>query len=135
MLDVHVKRSEWYRGQPGGYSALLINAPNQKRHGKKCCLGFAAIQGGFPEISIEGCGMLSEVNPEGLKLPENLAELYEINTNDGDDEVDDYLTLSDTEIASKLAIINDRVEIDDATREAQLTELAKAAGINFIFED
>lgn len=125
MLDVTVKRSEWYRGR-GDMNSRLYVANEQKR----CCLGFAGLAVGWTDEQMDGmpfpATMLgNEDRPSRVSLiPEALKPL-----------VDGGRSPYNSDICTSIGRTNDATAITDDVREAQLITLGIEAGINFTFID
>lgn len=126
LIRVEVQRSKWLRGDPQK-GCLRYEA------GLQCCLGFVAVQAGFAEM-VHAYNELGELcQDEDVHDPHALLrDLVRVQTSEDDEDGPSVLG---TEIHDDLIKINDSDDIDDATRERRLAEIAAHAGIEFVFVD
>ncbi len=131
MLDVTVKRSEWYRGKGSDRSRLLIaDGPSA---GQMCCLGFAALASGLTEKQITNVPMPMNLVRNGtVDISDLHSALQACVDGSDDDEGEEW---QDSAVGNDLAEFNDDPEIDDPTREERLISAGAEIGINFTFVD
>lgn len=119
-----VKRSEWYRGKGWSYSALF-----RRSDGKKCCLGFCAIQlCEATEKQIEGLGSPhSTVNRcnDPLTWPAGFIV--------GAGTYDNPLFKTNSALVCNIISVNDDLYIDEPQRESELTKLFAQLNIDVEF--
>lgn len=105
-----IERSKWLRGQGSTVSALLCD------NGKMCCLGFYALSHGSTSESI-----LNVKSPEQSLSKDWAEKLVRGDFNNS--------------VCELLMTTNDRIDVDDAAREASLTELFASIGVEVEFVD
>lgn len=153
MLQVTVKRSEWYRGRGSNESRLLSSQG-------RCCLGFATRDAGVKDVLVQGKSCCSDIPikfiPESLKLLV-IKDSIASDPNSGDDqyllnsEVGRILMhINDTPVGNHIGLrIGEEIEAiwrkvlgappspitSEAHREELLTKVGKLANIEFTFVD
>lgn len=122
-----VERSRWFRGKGSTASALMVDGD------RMCCLGFLAMRCGLKahEITGEGdLGTLGEDLPGRMReLSQQLPSLISISRSDDDEN----LLVKTTNTHDLIVTVNDDQNIDDETRERELTRLFSTAGITVEF--
>lgn len=114
LKTITISRKRWYRGK-GTMGSRLYRRSDRTM----CCLGFASRQCGASVKMIENVALPSSV----------ILDSYI-----GLDEFYKYL-LDDIHVMSAMAGVNDDPDIIDAVRERRLKQLAKQAGMRFVFTD
>ncbi len=109
-----VDRSRWLRGETARNSFL-----QRESDGKRCCLGFLALAAGVPEDAIIGKG-----GPCTLDLPQHKDQVADL-----------FRTPERYDSLGELMTVNDREDISDTQREAELTTLFQSAEIEVTFVD
>jgi len=105
MINVVVNRNTWYRGEGMGESRLL------RKDGKKCCVGFLAIELGACRKDLLDIDALFGVRVKDIDR-----------FNDTHDEV-----------LIEAYIANDATNITEAEREAKLIIIGQHMNVNFSF--
>ena len=119
VTEFKVERSKWLRGDD--VESLLYRDSD----GLFCCLGMLGLACGATPEDMNGYGC-----PESCT---NIEWPRSIVTTEVDDGFDDEM--GDTDLTAKIITVNDNPELDDASREAQLTELFAQGGIKVTFVD
>lgn len=125
MTKLTIDRKEWLRGEGSDASSLL-----RKSDGKKCCLGFHALQLGYTEEQIGS-----------LASPPNLVFRTREDRYNADGAPHSILVYRDshvfrsgpTPLCARLMMVNDEPDRPDAEREAELTTLFAEADIEVEF--
>lgn len=120
ITEFTVKRSEWYRGRGDSNSELLIDTPGLSR-GKKCCLGFYALNSGLTESDIAG-----KARPDNVKKWDDSSFLISMVGS----ERRGY-----SEACSTIMAVNDDSHMTDESREKELKKLFAEQNITINFED
>ena len=105
MATFTVKRSKWYRGQGGDFSALLL-----RNDGKRCCIGFVGQQCGIPDKALLNRAVAFDVRDD--RWPK---WILEVNKSASTDIYEAYG-------------VNDSATISDAERERRLKAIFKRNG-------
>ena len=113
-----VSRATWLRGD-ANKSALL------DAEGHMCCMGFYAESCGVTRDSMHEVGSIRDIAFEDLAL-----RALEMNVVFGGRSM-----YSEIPADENVYNINDRSDIDDATREGMLTEVLAARGVTVHFVD
>ena len=112
-----IERSKWLRGST--QNSMLL-----RDDGKMCCIGQVCRQLGLPDFKIldkyDVAFLIGDLPPEELSPLVSLME----------EEMQ-----AENDWVAEAYRINDRPTIDDATRERELTALARANGHDFVFVD
>lgn len=121
-----VDRSTWLRGI--GTGSL------QTKQGKRCCLGFHAIECGYTEEEIFGSYQPSQLT-QNWKDPDQvgffgLTKAYPADPADPGVKTAGF----DTALCKRIMRINDEQAIDDEEREAKLTEMFAEMETKVIFK-
>lgn len=120
MLKVIIDRTKWLRGEGNDKSRLL-----RPSDGKMCCIGFACLAAGIPKSAIEDraeVGLLFG-NPS-MPIPESLKLLYSRRPSGLGEE---------SGVCHNLYEVNDLKDYNDESREADIVNMGKDAGIAFSF--
>lgn len=121
-----IQRSRWLRGDQPSYL-------KRESDGKRCCLGFYALQQGFTEVDI-----LNLTTPAALAMAfkgEELAKQRMSKLILGFPSGRFAPFYTDNEVCSNLMAANDRSYTNEATREKDLKVLFKSIGVEVEFVD
>jgi hypothetical protein len=128
VLDVPVKRSQWYRGQGPEGSALL------RDDGTMCCVGFACIAAGLTEEQIRNIGTVEALLWNGFgakkrleRVPKALKSLAGPTAHN--------LPHTAVKATQQLYAVNDTSRMSDPEREAEIYQLGQQLNLNFTFVD
>lgn len=114
MTKLTIVRNEWFRGLGGLVSTLC-----RRDDGRKCCLGFYALQAGYTLDEIGGNRTPGQLHRSTKKDLFNSGLVNEE-------------TFS-TPVADALMMINDDMTITDKVREQRLTEKFASIGVEVEF--
>lgn len=118
-----IDRSKWYRGRGSAESRLVRTGDYLM-----CCLGFCLLQRGFSQGELLDIGSPNEVGSidrdesGAIDRAKGLIERF-------DDTLDTY----ETHTTECLINVNDNEDIDEETREAQITDLFAGIGVDVRF--
>lgn len=120
-----IKRSEWGRGGRGG--APCLSNGSEAENPNRCCLGFVGLAIGLTDDQ-----MKFNISPGAMHKspwPEFL-----MNRKWSDGEAEAGFSIYTSDVGSKLMNINDNTMISDEEREARITEIFAANGVEVVFE-
>lgn len=120
-----IDRATWLHGEGGDKSYLL------RADGKKCCLGFLAIQNGYKEKDI-----LEKRSPSSLRVVENLRKIWEGIIDGSWASKLGYSMMETNDGRTGMPILNSSGEMtinSDEDREKRLIKLFKQIDIDVEF--
>ena len=120
-----IKRSKWIRGEGPGKSFL-----RREEDKKMCCLGFLCVAAGSSKNNILGLKSPEDLDVELPSSLEWLVDIYEKIEGLVDEKI-----YEDKVYTQNLMVINDREDISEETREAQLTDMFLENGWKPVFVD
>lgn len=118
-MHVLVKRNTWGRGAGVAFSRLL-----NPQNGMMCCMGFACLAAGMARHEISDVSTIRELT-DSTTIPPGLHKFLEDHDRGPGGAHD----------SSSLYCWNDRRNITDSEREAEIIRLGKNYDLDFTFED